>query len=122
MNMFMDLKKKRFIEFKGLWKLFSQMPHTFQELSKHRWDFLWVTIQMATPNPPESTSFEKCLWKKSIVWVLLNLNTHQKKKILKHYYIGIRKTVIFLLKQHLRVFQPVLKDILPSTYYNPEKQ
>lgn len=36
MNVFMDLKKKRFVEFKGLWKLLGQMPHTFQELSKHR--------------------------------------------------------------------------------------
>lgn len=36
MNMFMDLKKKLFIEFKGLWELFGQMPHTLQELSKHR--------------------------------------------------------------------------------------
>lgn len=76
MNMFMDLKKKRFIEFEGLWKLFSQMPHTFQELSKHRWNFLWVTIQMATPNPPKSTSFWKCHWKRSTVPVLLNLNTY----------------------------------------------
>ena len=53
----MDLKKKRFTELEGLWKLFGQMPHTLQELSKHRRDFLWVTIQMATPNPRESTSF-----------------------------------------------------------------
>ena len=80
MNMFMDLKKKRFIEFEGLWKLFSQMPHTFQELSKHRWNFLWVTIQMATPNPPESTSFWKCHWKRSTVWVLLNWNTYPPQK------------------------------------------
>lgn len=83
MDMFMDLKKKRFIELEGLWKLFGQMPHTLQELSKHRRDFLWVTIQMATPNPRESTSFWKCHWKRSIVWVLLNLNTYppiQEKK------------------------------------------
>lgn len=54
----MDLKKKRFIELEGLWKLFGQMPHTLQELSKHRRDFLWVTIQMATPTPQKVQAFE----------------------------------------------------------------
>lgn len=57
--MFMDLKKKCFIELKRLWKLFSQMPHTLQELGKHRRDFLWVTIQMATPNPPRKVQAVK---------------------------------------------------------------
>ena len=51
MNMLVDLKEKRFVELKGLWELLSQMPHTLQELSKHRGDFLRVTVQMATPSP-----------------------------------------------------------------------
>lgn len=99
MNMFMDLKEKRFIEFKGLWKLFGQMPHTFQELSKHRWDFLWVTIQMATPNPPESTSFWKCLWEKTSVQVLLNLNTHTNTRTKNFVILALEKYIFFLLKQ-----------------------
>lgn len=65
MNVFMDLKKKRFVEFKSLWKLLGQMPHTFQELSKHRWDFLWVTIQMATPNPPQKVQAFKTVSERS---------------------------------------------------------
>lgn len=129
MNMFMDLKKKCFIEFEGLWKLFSQMPHTFQELSEHRWNFLWVTIQMATPNPPESTSFWKCHWKRSTVRVLLNLNTYRppptakkNRKTLLHWHLK-KKTVMFLLKQFtpMSFSTTILTGLLHSNYYNADK-